>query len=129
MKSDNKIKKRLNYLINIEQKMEESLSIKQEVEYKEAEIEKLGNIPDPLTLYIEKEEIEYLRYLIFNKLNFLEMAIICMNFGINCQPYSKQEIAKKLKISNDLCNFLRKQAFNKLKKYLEDDTLNKKSSR
>ena len=57
------------------------------------------------------------------------MAIICMNFGINCQPYSKQEIAKKLKISNDLCNFLRKQAFNKLKKYLEDDTLNKKSSR
>lgn len=129
MKSDNKIKRRLNYLINIEQKMEESLFIKQEVEYKEAEIEKLGNIPDPLTLYIEKDEIEYLRYLIFNKLNFLEMAIICMNFGINCQPYSKQEIAKKLKISNDLCNFLRKQAFNKLKKYLEDDTLNKKSSR
>ena len=129
MKSDNKIKKRLNYLINIEQKMEASLSIKQEVEYKEAEIEKLGSIPDPLTLYIEKEEIEYLRYLIFNKLNFFEMAIICMTFGINCHPYSKYEIAKKLKISNDLCNFLRKQAFNKLKKYLEDDTLNKKSSR
>ena len=114
MKSDNKIKRRLNYLINIEQKMEESLSIKQEVEYKEAEIEKLGSIPDPLTLYIEKEEIEYLRYLIFNKLNFFEMAIICMTFGINCHPYSKYEIAKKLKISNDLCNFLRKQAINKL---------------
>lgn len=129
MQNDNKIKKRLNYLINIDQKIEASLATKQEVEYKETEIEKLGSLPDPLTLYIEKEEIEYLRYLIFNKLNFLEMAIICMNFGINCQPYSKQEIAKKLKISNDLCNFLRKQAFNKLKKYLEDDTLNKKSSR
>ena len=129
MKSDNKIKRRLNYLINIDQKMEESLFIKQEVEYKKAEIEKLGSIPDPLTLYIEKDEIEYLRYLIFNKLNFFEMAVICMTFGINCHPYSKQEIAKKLKISNDLCNFLRKQAFNKLKKYLEDDTLNKKSSR
>ena len=129
MKSDNKIKKRLNYLINIDQKMEASLVTTQEVEYKEAEIEKIGSIPDPLTLYIEKEEIEYLRYLIFNKLNFFEMAIICMTFGINCHPYSKYEIAKKLKISNDLCNFLRKQAFNKLKKYLEDDTLNKKSSR
>lgn len=80
MKSDNNIKRRLNYLINIEQKMEESLSIKQEIEYKKAEIEKLGSIPDPLTLYIEKEEIEYLRYLIFNKLNFFEMGNYLYDF-------------------------------------------------
>ena len=129
MQNDNKIKKRLNYLINIDQKIEASLATKQEVEYKETEIEKLGSLPDPLTLYIEKEEIEYLRYLIFNKLNFFEMAIICMTFGINCHPYSKYEIAKKLKISNSIIESLRKEAFNKLKKYLEDDTLNKKSSR
>ena len=35
MQNDNKIKKRLNYLINIDQKIEASLATKQEVEYKE----------------------------------------------------------------------------------------------
>ena len=129
MKNDNKIKKRLNYLINIDQKMEASLVRKQEIEYKETEIEKLGSFPDPLTLYIEKEEVEYLRYLIFNKLNFFEMAVICMTFGINCHPCSKSEIAKKLKLNNNIVESFKREAINKLKKYLEDDTLNKKSSR
>lgn len=39
------------------------------------------------------------------------------------------KLHKKLKISNSIIESLRKEAFNKLKKYLEDDTLNKKSSR
>lgn len=84
---------------------------------------------DPETIYIEGDEYNYLRYLIDTRLRDYEKEIIYMTFGFYDRRYNKYEIARKLKMTSTYITQCRNKILLKLKKWILEDDIVKKSSR
>ena len=84
---------------------------------------------DPETIYIEGDEYNHLRYLIDTRLRDYEKEIIYMTFGFYDRRYNKYEIARKLKMTSTYITQCRKKILLKLKKWILEDDIVKKSSR
>ena len=84
---------------------------------------------DPLIVFIESNEYNHLRYLIDTRLRDYEKEIIYMSFGFYDRCYKNCEIAKKLKVPTRFVNYCRKEILLKLKKWIIEEDIIKKSSK
>ena len=109
-----------------------SRKIDEEIKYETlplSEVNKEMYELNPETSYIEREEYNHLRYLIDTRLRDYEKEIIYMTFGFYDRCYSSALIAKKLKVPTRFVNCCRKEIILKLKKWIIDEDIVKKSSK
>ncbi|MBQ8472693.1 MAG: hypothetical protein IJ501_04250 [Bacilli bacterium] len=94
-----------------------------------SEVDKLMYELDPEINYIEMDEYNHLRYLIDTRLCDYEKEIIYMTFGFYNRHYNKYEIARKLKMTPTYITQCRNKILLKLKKWILEEDIVKKSSK
>lgn len=100
-----------------------------EVDFNLSEINEIYRELDPETIFIEKEEYIFLRYIIENKLRPKERDVLKLRFGFTGKNYNYKEISSILKINKRAVLQIEKSAIKNLKFFLiHDDLFYKKKS-
>lgn len=131
MKSQIATNRRIEYLRYCSEKIDNIDSKKvKEVPFIKKEIDSFYQELNPETLLLEKDEYEYLNYILDNKLSRMEREIIKNIFGFYGKPSNLSKTASKLKISVRMTAVIRDEALRKLTLLLKpENRLTKKKIR
>lgn len=131
MKNIYETNRRVKYLKYCSDKINEIKNERiEEVPFVKKEIDSYYQELNPETLYLEKEEYEFLNYIIETKLSKMEREIVKNIFGFYGNICSISKTASKLKISVRMAHIIRTEAFRKIKMFLNSDIIvNQKSKK